>query len=74
MHDKEIFDNLIWNFNYIYVFDIAYISYKKFNKFIEDDIYFVTRAKSDTQIKVTKSISLTDRESNILKEPDEIYS
>jgi IS4 transposase len=72
IHDKEVFDNLSWNPSYTYVFDKAYIDYQKFDEFIEEDIYFVTRAKKDSQIEIIRSQPLNDndKEANILKDAD----
>lgn len=72
IHDKEVFDNLSWNPSYTYVFDRAYIDYQKFDEFIEEDIYFVTRAKKDSQIEIIRSQPLNDndKEANILKDAD----
>ncbi|WP_281098763.1 IS4 family transposase [Halobacteroides halobius] len=55
IHDKEIFDDLTFNPSYTYLFDRAYIKYQKFDEFIENDIYFVTRAKSNTKIELIRS-------------------
>jgi len=72
IHDKEIFDNLTLNPSVTYLFDRAYIHYQKFDDFIENDIYFITRAKSNTKIEFIRSINLTskDKEANILLDAD----
>ncbi|OCL27307.1 transposase [Orenia metallireducens] len=72
VHDKEVFDNLTLNPSVTYLFDRAYIHYQKFDDFIENDIYFVTRAKSNTKIEFIRSINLTskDIEANILLDAD----
>ncbi|PRX13811.1 IS4 family transposase [Orenia metallireducens] len=68
IHDKEVFDKLKLDPSVTYLFDRAYIHYEKFDQFIKDDIYFVTRAKSNTKIEITQTMPLTteDIESNIL--------
>lgn len=72
IHDKEIFDNLSWNPDCTYVFDRAYIDYKKFDEFTEKGICFVTRTKANTQIEIARSLPLTnkDKEAGILKDAD----
>lgn len=72
IHDKEVFDKLTFNAGVTYLFDRAYIQYQKFDKFIENDIYFVTKAKSNTKIEIINSLNLSnkDKESNILLDAD----
>jgi len=68
IHDKEVFDKLAFNIGVTYLFDRAYIKYQKFDEFIENDIYFVTKAKSNTKVQIINSLDLTnqDKENNIL--------
>ncbi len=68
IHDKEVFDKLTFNLGVTYLFDRAYIKYEKFDEFIENDIYFVTKAKSNTKIELLSSLKLTDKDkdANIL--------
>ncbi|WP_281201082.1 transposase [Orenia metallireducens] len=72
IHDKEIFDNLTLSPSVTYLFDRAYIHYQKFDDFIENDIYFITRTRSNTKIEFIRSIDLTsrDKEVNILLDAD----
>lgn len=72
IHDKEVFDKLTFHNGVTYLFDRAYIEYQKFDKFIEDDIYFVTRAKSNTKIEIINTLNLTDKDKkeNILLDAD----
>ena len=72
IHDKEVFDNLTFNPSYTYLFDRAYMKYQKFDKFIKNDIYFVTRIKSNTQIEIIRSLDLTskNKDENILLDAD----
>lgn len=74
MHDKKIFANLDLNPACTYIFDRAYIDYQKFDEFIENDIYFVTRAKSNTKIEVVRSLepNQQDKDSGVLKDADVI--
>jgi len=68
IHDKEIFDNLSLNPSYTYIFDRAYIDYQKFDDFVENDIYFITKAKSNTAIETISTLRPTnkDKEANVL--------
>ncbi|WP_408956041.1 IS4 family transposase [Natroniella sp. ANB-PHB2] len=72
IHDKEIFDNLTFNPSYTYLFDRAYIKYQKFDEFIDNDIYFVTRAKSNTKIEIIRFLDLNakDKEANVILDAD----
>ncbi|WP_408956588.1 IS4 family transposase [Natroniella sp. ANB-PHB2] len=62
VHDKEVFDNLSLNPSYTYIFDRAYIDYQKFDDFVEDDIYFITRSKSNAKIETVRTVKLTDKD------------
>ncbi|WP_408955598.1 IS4 family transposase [Natroniella sp. ANB-PHB2] len=72
IHDKEIFDNLTFNPSYTYLFDRAYIKYQKFDEFIDNDIYFVTRAKSNTKVEIIRFLDLNakDKEANVILDAD----
>lgn len=72
IHDKEIFDKLKLDPSVTYLFDRAYIHYEKFDQFIKDDIYFVTRAKSNTKIEIIQTTPLTtkDIQTNVLLDAD----
>ncbi|ADL12194.1 IS4 family transposase [Acetohalobium arabaticum] len=74
VHDKEIFDNLTFDSGCTYIFNRAYIDYQKFDYFIENDIYFVTRTKSNTKIEVVRTLEPTkdDKKANILLDADVI--
>ncbi|WP_342662857.1 transposase [Halobacteroides halobius] len=66
------FDDLTFNPSYTYLFDRAYIKYKKFDEFIKNDIYFATRAKSNTKIELIRSLDLTskDKEADVILDAD----
>ncbi|MCK8828531.1 transposase [Natroniella acetigena] len=54
------------------LFDRAYIKYQKFDEFIDNDIYFVTRAKSNTKIEIIRFLDLNskDKEANVILDAD----
>ena len=74
IHDKEILNNLTFNPSYTYIFDRAYLDYQKFDEFTANDIYFVTKLKSNAKIKYIRKMpsNKLDKQNNILLDADVI--
>jgi hypothetical protein len=57
-NDRSQMDGLVNEVGMTYVFDRGYIDYAKFDDYCERGIFFVTRTKKNTVIRVVESFSL----------------
>ena len=58
-NDRSQMENLVDEVGIAYVFDRGYIDYEKFDDYFERGIFFVTRSKKNTVIRVANTFSLT---------------
>ena len=57
-NDRSQMENLVDEVGITYVFDRGYIDYEKFDDYCDHGIFFVTRSKKNTVIRVAESFSL----------------
>lgn len=57
-NDRSQLDNLVDEVGLTYVFDRGYIDYEKFDDYCERGIFFVTRSKKNTVIRVAEDFTL----------------
>src|SRR5690606_37851097 len=57
-NDRSQLDNLVDEVGLTYVFDRGYIDYEKFDDYCERGIFFVTRSKENTVIRVAEDFTL----------------
>lgn len=65
-HDKTKMQQLMTEQNCIYVFDKAYVDYKKFDKFTSDEKFFITRLKDNAVIEEVESLNITYSQDKLL--------
>lgn len=65
-HDKTKMNELITESNCIYIYDKAYVDYKKFDKFSSKDIKFITRLKDNAAITEIEKLETTYAETMLL--------
>lgn len=65
-HDRTKMDELMTEKNSIYIFDKAYVDYKKFDKLNPNEKQFITRLKDNAVIKEVQSLDVTYSETTLL--------
>ncbi|WP_425446496.1 IS4 family transposase [Dethiothermospora halolimnae] len=74
IHDKTKLDELMTEKNAIYIYDKAYIDYKKFDKLDSNEKQFITRLKDNAIASEVQSLDVTYSETQLLdKETQIIY-
>lgn len=58
-HDSSKMDKFITDTNTIYIFDKAYIDYKKFDKYTEQGIYFISRLKDNANYSEFENLKVS---------------
>lgn len=68
-HDKTFWDQIEFKQSALYVFDKAYVDYEQYEKFTNDQIYFVTRLKDNASFQSIEEIDTQAcKDSGILKD------
>lgn len=65
-HDKTKMEELITETGCIYIFDKAYVDYKKFDRFSNKDIRFITRLKDNAALTEVQNLEITYSEGMLL--------
>jgi len=73
-HDKTKMEELMNEKNCIYIFDKAYVDYKKFDRFTSQDKYFVTRLKDNAVVNKIEDLKVTYAETKLLDDKTKIIS
>ncbi|WP_049765312.1 transposase [Alkaliphilus metalliredigens] len=68
VHDKKKMEELMTEKNCIYVLDKAYVDYKKFDKFISDEKYFITRLEDNATVQEVETLDITYSQIKLLDE------
>ncbi|EPY2274187.1 IS4 family transposase [Clostridium sporogenes] len=58
-HDKSALEKLITEKNCIYIFDRAYVDYRCFDGYSQNDKYFISRLKNNALISEVKNLDIT---------------
>jgi len=73
-HDKTQLDALMNEKHCIYIFDKAYIQYKKFDSFTKNDKFFITRLKDNAITEEVESLKITYSEDKLLSKEIKLIS
>lgn len=73
-HDRTKLDELMTEKNAIYIFDKAYVDYKKFDKLNPNEKQFITRLKGNAIISEVQSLDVTYSKTQLLDKETQIIS
>lgn len=71
-HDRTKMEELMNEKNCIYIFDKAYVDYKKYDKFTLQDKYFVSRLKDNAIVNNIEELKVTYAETKLLDDKTKI--